>query len=350
MTGLWNAWSLVTSLRWEDHAHLAAWHLWLVLLVLGGFAGFGAHYVLGYIFRFYWRQGRFQWWIALLALPVLMVSTFALIWTYALDTGAGRLSDRLLHDAGQGEPPLAIQVGAYLLQPAFDHAPVEPGAAGPTGAALAQALAALPADSLRKALGAESEDNEEAEESARAPAAQAPPAPADAPAAEPPQAEGGAPPAEETIRPAPRPHLAAAETPAGPAPVILAIVREWITDPDQSWPILEAGEGERAAGREPGAPLSPADFIVSLIREIPAESALPASDWAYVAGQRFDERLLGPMLLEYLHTSAATLAILIVLLNVGYFWMISRMNRPPKAAKTAAPKATAQAEPPKAEV
>jgi hypothetical protein len=125
---------------------------------------------------------------------------------------------------------------------------------------------------------------------------------------------------------------------AGPRRVILAIVRDWITDPEQSWPDAKPAEGERPTGNEPGSPLSPADFIASLIREIPAESALPEPDWAYIAGQRFDERLLGPMLLEYLDWSAIALAVIVLVLNVGYFWVLSRMNRPPKAAKAAAPK------------
>jgi hypothetical protein len=48
-----------------------------------------------------------------------------------------------------------------------------------------------------------------------------------------------------------------------------------------------------------------------------------------------------------LQRSALAGAILILLLNLGYFWIIARMNRPPKApAKTVpAPSAAAPASP-----
>src|SRR3972149_3988838 len=99
MSGIRNAWALVTSLRWEDQAHLATWHLWIVLLLLALLAGAGAHFLLGYGLRFFWRAGRFQWWIAIMTPPMLTASIVALVWCYLLATGAPRLTDRLLEGA-----------------------------------------------------------------------------------------------------------------------------------------------------------------------------------------------------------------------------------------------------------
>jgi hypothetical protein len=320
MSAIRDAWNLIISLRLEDHYHLAVWHQWAVLLVLAVAAGFGVHYLLGYVFRFYWRGGRFQWWIAILALPMLMLSTLVLVWSYVLATGAPRLMDRLLLEHAEGRSPLIQEIGAYLLQPAFQGAELDPGASGPTRDQLSQALKAIPQDDLRAALSAIAEPG----------AAESEP-PAEAPASQPPAAE------DEPGK------VQAAEEDSGeigPVPVIREIVREWITDPEQSWP-KTTDAGEPAQGQEPGGQLSPGEFILSLIGEIPADAALREGDWAYIAGVRFEERLLHLLLLEYFDAAAIAVAILVVLLNLGYFWTLSRMNRPPAAKRPAAPKAAA---------
>jgi hypothetical protein len=256
-----------------------------------------------------------------------MVSVLALVWAYILAAGAPRLIHRLLDEPEEGQLSLASDIGVYLLQPAFDLAGSEPGAPGPTGGAIAGAFAAMTQDELREALGAPARSPAEASGAPEpAPEAHGEPDGEAAPEAAP--RESPPPPDVREPMPPEVPEL------LGPQPAILDIVRAWITDPDQTWPDRAPGEAERPSGQEPGAALSPNDYIPSLIGEVPAEAALAESDWAYIAGYRFSERVVRSMLTGYLRRGALAVVIALLLFNLGYFWVISRMNRPPAAAKT----------------
>jgi len=345
ISGIRHAWALLSSLTLGEYFQLAEWHQWLVLGVLALLAGAGVHYVLGYVLRFYWRGGKFQWWIALLAMPMLVFSVLALTGMYLLGIGAPRLSDALLQTAPEGQPALTAAVGTYLLEPALAHAEKRLGAAGPTRAQLEQALRAMPTEQLRQALGGERGDAPEPEAAKKAPEAAPQTTPQTAPQATPP---GEAPPAnapigERKLEPPPAPVTSSS--------AILGIVRDWITEPDQAFPEAITPAPADAAKPAPAAKSPPAlgAYLVGLINEVSPDAALKPADWALIAGTRFTEHMLRPLLLEYLQRGALAGTILILLLNLGYFWTIQRMARgaKPTAAKPTVAKPAAPA-PPKA--
>jgi len=332
ISGIRHAWDLLASLSAGEWLHLAEWHEWVVLAVLALMAGLGAHYLLGYVFRFYWRGGRFQWWIAILAMPVLVLSVFALTGMYLLGVGSPRLIDSILQSAPEDRPGLTAEVGAYLLEPALAHAERGSEVPGPTRMELQQALSAMSSEQLREALGGEREES----------AAEAAPPPAASPQTAPPPGE-----------PAPRlvPGDQDSEAESEPAPaspnsteVILRIVKDWVTDPNQTFPgdAESAKEGEAPA--TPPAPPTLAAYLIDLIGEVSPDAALDSGDWTLIAGTRFAEQLLRSLLLEYLQSSALAGTVLILLLNLGYFWIIQRMAR---GARTPAVKASTPGSPPK---
>jgi hypothetical protein len=341
ISGIRHAWALLGGLTLGEYFQLAEWHQWLVLGVLALLAGAGVHYVLGYVLRFYWRGGKFQWWIAILAMPMLVASVLALTGMYLLGIGAPRLADALLQAGPEGQASLTAQVGTYLLEPALAHAEKKPGALGPTRHQLEQALRAMPTEQLRQALGGDREDAPAPEASKEAPPAapQATP-PGDAPA------PSNAPNAEPQMEPPPAPVTAAT--------VILKIVRDWITEPNQAFPeeTAPADTGKPAPTPTPAAKSPPTlgTYLIGLIGEVSPDAALPPADWTLIAGTRFGEHMLRPLLLEYLQRGALAGTILILLLNLGYFWTVQRMARgaKPPAAKPTAAKPDADA-PPKSE-
>ena len=333
ISGIRHAWALFGSLTLGEYFQLAEWHQWLVLGALALLAGAGVHYVLGYVLRFYWRGGKFQWWIAILALPMLVFSVLALTGLYLLGIGAPRLTDALPQAAPEGQPALTAEVGTYLLEPVLAHAQKNPGAPGPTRRQLEQTLRAMPTEQLREALGGELEDAPEPEAPKETPEA--------APQATPP---GEAPPANDAA--GTEPQVEPPPAPVTASTVVKEIVRDWITEPDQTFPeeIAPAEAGKTAPAAK--APPTLGAYLAALIGEVSPDAALPPADWTLIAGTRFTEHLLRPLLLEYLQRGALAGTILILLLNLGYFWTIQRMARgaKPPAAKPAASK-TADAKP-----
>jgi len=327
MSTVQSAWRLLTGLPLDRYLLLADWHQWAVLIALGILASFGLHYLLGYLFRFYRRGGRLVWWIPAFTLPALTASVAALLGAYLLATGSAGLVSSLV-----GTPPeQAARLGQVLLGPAFERIgepsfgrPADPGAAenGPpengqaeTGPAeerppeaalprtvpppfeppaadsktllsharLSEVLRAIPVDDLRAALGGDPDGA--------------------------PREEAGTP---------------------GAAEVVMTLAREWISDPDQSWPEWIPAPGEASVRAADDDALVPAEFILSLVGEIEEDAALPQADWAYVAGTRFEQRVLVPLFTDYLHYAAIAVAIAVASFNLVFFWlMVKAKRRPP---------------------
>jgi predicted lipid-binding transport protein (Tim44 family) len=83
---------------------------------------------------------------------------------------------------------------------------------------------------------------------------------------------------------------------------------------------------------------------------LPQDATLSRDNWEHVAGTRFVDGVLKPLMEEYLSYLAAFLAGLVVLANVLFFLVMRRARRigtpkPDKGAKAAAP-AAAQTAPP----
>lgn len=150
---------------------------------------------------------------------------------------------------------------------------------------------------------------------------------------------------------------------------LLILALQWASKPGQSWPEEpgggdeestaeenEAGEAEPAAAEgedeeageqspteEPGEEEQPSGggfslfgpdetfplpvFLVSLVDEIREEAILARQDWEHVAGSRFIERVLEPLLEEQLFYSALLLLVLTLLANTGTLYLMVLLRR-----------------------
>ncbi|MCH8841462.1 MAG: hypothetical protein IID61_00635 [SAR324 cluster bacterium] len=362
-------WQLYKYMPPEHYGALAEWHLWGVLGLLGVLAAVGLHYLIGHVFRFYRIAGRPSSWLAAPTFPVLLIGLFSLLGTYLLGMGAQELAWRALETAesipqpsagenalGQVLPestpnpriphspleplppaervpapapgpstpgatqqppaaelapfnpiaksppaPLTAQIGRLLLAPAFDAAHDAEGEE-PTRAQIAAAIQAIASEDLRLAYQAPSPE----------------PVPGIAPA-------GAGPP--EAIPAGARPPAAnPAEERVGS--LLLAMVRLWLTDTGQSWPTgLAIAESRGAADSDGQAPFLLGEFVPALIGEIGEDDALPRIGWEHVAGTRFVEYVLQPLLTEYFVYSAVTAAALVLLIMVAYLAGLMRLRR-----------------------
>ena len=112
------------------------------------------------------------------------------------------------------------------------------------------------------------------------------------------------------------------------ASLLLAMVRVWLTDTGQSWPTGVAIAERRGAAHPDGqAPFLLGEFVPALIGEIGEDDALPRDAWEHVAGTRFVEYVLQPLLTDYFVYSAVTAAALVLLIIVAYLSGLMRLRR-----------------------
>ncbi len=340
MSMVQSAWRLLTGLSLDRYLLLADWHQWAVLIALGILASFGLHYLLGYVFRFYRRGGRMVWWIPTFTLPALTASVAALLGAYLLATGSAGLVGSLV-----GAPPeQAARLGQVLLGPAFERIgepsfgqPADPGAAENGPPENGQAESGLPEERPPEAALPRTVPPRSAP-----PAADSPEDGLESPAAADSKTLLSHARLSEVLRAIPVDDLRAAlggdpdgapleeaGTP-GAADVVMTLAREWISDPDQSWPEWIPAPGEASVRAADDDALVPAEFILSLVGEIEEDAVLPQADWAYVAGTRFEQRVLAPLFTDYLHYAAIAVAIAVAVFNLVFFWlMVKAKRRPP---------------------
>lgn len=292
-------WRFLQLQPWMQWVTLVSWHLLAVLFVLGVLSAFGLHFLVGHVFGFYRRKGRLTRWVAWPTAVVYLVSVQALLAAYLLGVQAPELVRANL----TGE--VTTQLGRQLLAPAFKR-PVL--AAQPSAdvakAALTTALHTYSELDYRSALVAE-----------QVPLSQFRPG-----------ADGEA-------------------GPRGPD-VLVQIGLRWVTAPHSTW---MGPERRLKAGASQGEqPFFLPDFLVSLVDELPSGTVLPRLDWEHVAGTRFVEGVLRPLVEEYLVYLAGFAAALVLLIDLVYFLLMGRLKRigqPKPAKKEAAPKPSKAASP-----
>lgn len=283
---------------------LVSWHLLAVLVGLGVLAAFGLHFLLGHVLRFYRRKDRHARWVAWPTGLVLLVSVQVLLGAYLLAVEAPHLVRRNL----TGE--VTARLGRVLLDPAF---------ASPVLAAHPEDQ--VPKSALKEALrgSSELEYRERLRSQFASPEA---------------LAGGGG---------------DGALTSAGPRALVQIGLR-WVTAPQNVWfaPVRAGGPdaagGEDAAGAGSDEPFFLPDFLASLVDELGEGTVLARLDWEHVAGTRFVEGVLRPLVQEYLAYLALALALIVLLLDALYFLLMRRLKRigQPRSAK-AGGKSTAKA-------
>jgi hypothetical protein len=319
------AWRLLASLPAARYLQLLPWHLEALLFGLGLLAAFGLHHLIGYTFRFY-DAGGHRALLAAVTLAVLVASLQALLLAYLLRTQAEALIRPALAPETAVQP--AALLGSILLDPVFSDDDLD-GDAQVAKDRLAAVIAAQDDADWRAQLEAFRVEPRRLVLAKPAPAPSAlapgtlsgphsavPPAAAPNYAAPPPATPPAAAPAEPGA-----PSAAPAFT--RPEDLVSAILVQiglrWLLDPDQTWP-----EGRPAGATGTAERLRLPDFALALVDEIRDDAVLDRLDWEHVAGTRFVQTILQPVLVERVGRQAALLGFGVLAADAAYFVLAAR--------------------------
>jgi hypothetical protein len=139
-----------------------------------------------------------------------------------------------------------------------------------------------------------------------------------------------------------------------PEELLVQIGLRWVTSPHRTW-LSPLRPGTEADGKPEGeeSPFFLPEFLLTLISELPPDASLSRGNWEHVAGTRYVDGVLQPLMEEYLSYFALFLACLVVLGNAVFFLLMRRARRigmpgaggkgkDAAAAKSAAPAPKAQ--------
>jgi len=334
-------WRLVGAIPVQRYLQLLPWHFTALLIALGVLAAFGVHHLVGCTFRVYGGEGRRRRLVATLTFWLLLGSMLALLLAYVVGTRPEALVRPALAPEGALQP--GAELGAILLDLPFRLLETERVADELTVRRLipeairnpnrenriakdrlAAAIAELKDPDYRAAVEpfVVPEDRLVLAPEAPPPASPAsPPAPSAPPTAPSPSGQPTSPAA-----PANPPGRSAPPAPVVTRPddLISAIVVQmglrWMLKPDQAWPAaLAAGAGNSAV-----LPLRLPQFTLALIGEVQDGAALDRAGWERVAGTRFVQVVLQPLLLEAVGRWAVFLALGVLLVDAAYFIAAAR--------------------------
>ena len=279
-------WRFLAVQQPEGWIALVSWHLAAVLGVLGLLGGLGLHFLAGHLFGFYRRKGRLARWISIPSLLIILPSVQVVLAAYLVAVNAQELVWLNRTD------PVVEKLGAHLLEPAFRNPLLFNAAEGGIQAGvLKNVLNTITEDVYREAIVA----------------GIVPPLAAGSP--EDPLGAGGA--------------------------IMLQVGLRWLTGPHGTWltPLdpagggEPAGEGERPRGEPDGGLFFLPTFMKGLIAQLPDNEALSRSQWEHIAGTRFVEGYLQPVMVEYLTYFAILAALLVLLADTVLFSLLRRIKR-----------------------
>lgn len=329
---------LLGALPATRYVQLLPWHFTALLIALGVLSAIGVHHLIGWTFGVYLAGGFRLRAGAAATLAVLLVSIQALLLAYVLRTQADQLVRRLLTPEDAVQP--ATVLGSILLDPAF------------SGEELDQETH-VAKDRLAGVIVAMDDEDFHAgiETFLVSPGKLAMATPTTAKggtdASQPPSSSQPAPPSQ-TIPPSgpgTKPE-AKAQAPAASAvftnrndlisAIIVQIGLRWVLDPSQTWPqAMPAGTGSTVEQH-----LRLPEFALALIDEIQDDAVLDRLDWEHVAGTRFVQAVLQPVLLDQVGRSAGLLAVCVIALDLAYFAVAARvLGRMSGRRKTVPPEA-----------
>jgi hypothetical protein len=301
------SWRLYNALPAQRFLMLLPWHFTALLLGLGVLAAIGIHHLIGWTFGFY-SQGGFQRRIAsAITLAVLIFSVQGLLLAYMLRTQADALVKPMLSPENAVQP--AGVLGSILLDPAFSDTDLE----NETHVAKARLAATV--------IGTEDDDYRAGLEGFLVSPDRLVMAPTHNPA---PDTAGGT---DTPKQPDASTDAAGDQAPAFTnrddliSAIAVQIGLRWIMDPEQTWPeAMPAGTGSAADPR-----LRVPEFVLALVDEIQDNAVLDRLDWEHVAGTRFVQAVLQPVLVERVARSAGLLAVGVVALDLAYFAVAARI-------------------------
>lgn len=321
---------LLGAIPVQRYLQLLPWHFTALLVALGVLAGFGLHHLIGCTFGFYRADGRHRSLPATVSLWLLLGSVLALLLAYVVGTHPEALVRPALAPEGSLQPGGVL--GSILLAAPFSDSRLA-GESHVAKERLAAALAALKDPDYRAALESFVVPEDRL---VLAPEAAQPSSPASPPAplhdvergVSQPGSPATAPPAQPVSPAGPsiQPGRAAPPAPVFTRPddLISAIVVQmglrWLLKPDQAWPeALPAGPGNSAV-----QPLRLPPFALALIGEIQDGAALDRPGWERVAGTRFVQVVLQPLLLGAVVRWAGFLTLGVLLADAAYFVAAAR--------------------------
>lgn len=294
-------WRFLQAQPLENFLGLLPWHLMAVLAGMGILGGFGVHFLIGYVFHFYRRGARLAWWLSAPSLIVIMLLMQVLLGAYLLGSRAGSLvSANLTED-------LSDRMGRLLLQPMFGNPRI-------TALQTSEVGQGVLVTTLARSTGAEYR--------ASLQALIVPPGEISS------QGNGEGASADR---------------------ILLQVGLRWVTAPHRTWfsPLHPAGNTPMT-GDLPATTGDPVDsedssksgdfttngaddiflpdFLASLISELPPQAELSREDWEHVAGTRYVEGVLEPVMVEYLSYLSIALASLSGLLALLYLYLLRKVR------------------------
>ena len=293
------------SLTWHfllDHPATAyfaplPWHLLVVLAVLGVLAAGGLHHLLGYTYRFYHVPSGTVGWLALPSFALLLATVLGLIGVYLMTALAPDMVRFAL--ASPAARASAIPIGSMLLAPAFSGG--GESSQGLDRAGLSRALHAYSSKELRKNF------RQRLNQVIAKPV---------------------------SINNAP-------DWNSNASPELLLLALYWTVEGHQEWPPERGEKGPlgQEYSEEQGVDkqletLSLSRSILSLVEEIGWESDMARQDWAHVAGNRFVQRVMGPMMVWQLRWLAAVILIMLLVANFSGLYLLGLLKHlvyPPPA-------------------
>lgn len=307
MESFYLAWRFVLDHPATPYLVPVPWHLLAVLIVLGLLAAAGLHHLLGYTYGFYRVPAGIAPWLALPSLAVLLVSVQVLLGIYLLTALAPDVARFALN--APAAKSSAAQIGNMLLSPAYGRQTAgEPEGGGINKAGLRRALYAYSQKELRDGFRKQLQ------------AAQA-------------QLEG----ASITA-----PEGASATAPQGAAasPELLLLALRWAAEDHEDWPPGTEEEAARALDSGGGGAGTAADakpvlslYILSLVAEIGGDLDMARTDWAHVAGNRFIQRVLGPLMVWQVRYLALMLLALLVAADLAAFFLLAQLKSAVRATR-----------------
>ena len=286
-------------------AELLSWHLLALLASLGLLSAFGIHFLMGHVGGFYRRGERIARWVSLPSLLMWLISVQLLLGAYLLGVHGSRLVSINQTD------PVVNTLGAHLLEPAFANPALAEASRGAISKRdLKAAFKASTENRYREALAKYILTPEKLTAS--------------------PRAGGG----KGNRQPSPLGQR-----------ILVQVGMRWITAPHETWwTPLNPGGAEKEKTGKPGAKTDPESvfflpvFLGGLLGDLADDEQLSRANWEHVAGTRFVEGYLQPVMKEYLAYFAIALALAVLLIDMLFFLALGRikrigLSRPEKAAQ-----------------
>ena len=271
-----------------DMLMLAPWHLWLVTVAGAVLSGFGLHFLLGHLGRFYMRTAGPLKWISVPTGLMLIMTAVVLAGCYLLTLRMPVLVQASLDNRSMES------MGALLFKPALDHPSLSGAADGH-----------LPKEAVQGTL---SQINEQAYRDGLTAQLTAP----------------------GSLLRAPR-VLAGSVEPGSGGRILNQLGLHWVMADHDSWRpptwAAPATQSQQPLSNNGTRPFLLADFLGTLINEIPPGVPLPRNEWEHIAGVRFSQEYLEPVLYEYFAVFLGAVAGLVLLLDVIFLLLVYRIKR-----------------------